>query len=216
MQTIAPVTREKPSIISDIRDKDHEGIVSLFKRARLSADRTVVPGYIESAIAENYFEKALQRYVKGAYGASVLRKASLNGQLLGFYMVGKADAYPELEGQAKGLRGELHWLYVEPVLKRRGIGTKLFQSAARALNELCYDNIIINAIDGRDDAQAFYKVMGMRTLVHRQEKNVRDGKVFDVPCILMGHENLSAYVQGLQPVLTRFGARNRTCALVAG
>lgn len=216
MQIISPITPDKPSIISDIRDHDRENILALFKRARLSADRTVVPGYIESAIAEGYFENALQRYSKGAYNPSLLRKVSMNGHLLGFYMVGKADAYPELEGQAKGFRGEIHWLYVEPVLKRRGIGTKLFHSAMRALNELSYESVVINTMDGRSDAQAFYKAMGMGVFAYRQEQNTRNGKIFNVPCVLMGHEDIPSYVQKLRPALTRFGACNKPCACAAG
>lgn len=170
----------------------------LFARARLAEDELLIPGYISHAIRENYFEKALAKYHAGAYGVARAFAATRGTCLVGFCMAGATDLYEELGSFTKEAPcGELHWLYVEPSLKRHGIGSLLFRQAVQTLQEMGYRRMVVNLLQKKPATRAFYEAMGLHLLAERIERNTRSGVTFTVPCYLMGSENLKGQAYGL-------------------
>lgn len=186
---------ETDIILSPLGPEDKKEIAPFFAVARMAEDNALIPGYIESAVKENYFEKALQRYFEGAFTPSTALQARLKngGALVGFVMVGQAD--PDYQDEIKpflseGVCGELHWLYVRPDLKRKGIGSLLFRRAVSELCSLGYDRLVVNMLEAKPATQKFYEAMGVNLLAPRLEFNKRNGTVYRVPCLLLGHEDL--------------------------
>lgn len=58
----------------------------------------------------------------------------------------------------------MHGLYVDPAMQHRGIGTRLFRCAERAVIEAHQDGLWVKA---QKDAEAFYQACGMHKLPAR-------------------------------------------------
>ena len=68
---------------------------------------------------------------------------------------------------------EIHALYVEPSLKRRGIGSKLFKYATDYFVSVSKTNMIIWCLKGNEPSIKFYEKMGGK-IVETRKANVHD------------------------------------------
>jgi ribosomal protein S18 acetylase RimI-like enzyme len=82
--------------------------------------------------------------------------AEQNGRLVGIGAAG-APSLAIFEG-----RGEIRSLYVDPAVKRQGIGRRLMRELARHLAALNYPGAALGVVVGNDPAMAFYQLMGGR------------------------------------------------------
>ena len=102
------------------------------------------------------------------------REASLNGdpsrrsqllvalqgeRVLGFAHVGPYRVQP-FDAAESGADGELRALYLDPALRRRGIGRLLWSAAARQLRAMNFAALRLWVIDGNRAAEGFYRAMG--------------------------------------------------------
>lgn len=173
--------------LTPVTYRDQPALAELFAKARLAEDEALIPGYITQAMAEGYFDKAITKFLAGHYEPSCMMKAQEGCQLVGFFMVGRADDYPEIRTNLPAaICGELHWLYPDPTKKRQGIGRQLFARAATELCRLGYNGMVINALRDKPGTQAFYAAMGAHVMAERIEYNTRNGITFVVPCRLLG------------------------------
>ena len=86
-----------------------------------------------------------------------------------------------LEGTAAGFsafaEGELAWLYVDPDLSRRGIGTRLVQDALEHLGR----PVTVEVLAGNDPARLLYERCGFR-LVETVSGRMPGNEAFPVTC----------------------------------
>ncbi|MDK4737773.1 GNAT family N-acetyltransferase [Rhizobium sp. CNPSo 3464] len=82
--------------------------------------------------------------------------AEQGDRLVGIGSVG-APSQPVFEG-----RGEIRSLYVDPSLKRQGLGRRLMRELACHLADLHYPGAALGVVVGNDPAIAFYRSLGGR------------------------------------------------------
>ena len=82
--------------------------------------------------------------------------AESDGKILGIGTAG-APTVPEL-----GTHGEVLHLYVDPAFGRRGIGRRLMQRLASALQAQGYQSMALGVVDGNRPAIDFYVKLGGR------------------------------------------------------
>lgn len=68
----------------------------------------------------------------------------------------------------KKYNAEIHVLYVEPNLKRQGIGSKLFNFAKETLINQGRKNLIIWCLKGNEQGFSFYQKMGGKYIADRK------------------------------------------------
>lgn len=184
-----------------VRPDEAGALADLFGRARLAADQKLLPGYIEAALAEGYFYKAVTRFLDVGYGADALMLVARapDQKILGFCMVGPADPYTEALGDfaQRAPTCELNWLYRDPDAETRGVASRLFQLAAEESVKRGYQQIVVNLLQGKPGLEAYYQRAGLRPLARIVEHNTRNGQVFEVPCWLYGAEDLQNCCEAL-------------------
>ncbi|MBB5573610.1 MULTISPECIES: GNAT family N-acetyltransferase [Rhizobium] len=82
--------------------------------------------------------------------------AEQGDRLVGIGAVG-APSYVFFEG-----RGEIRSLYIDPSLKRQGLGRRLMRELARHLADLHYPGAALGVVAGNEPAIAFYWSLGGR------------------------------------------------------
>ena len=86
-----------------------------------------------------------------------------------------------LEGTAAGFsafaEGELAWLYVDPALSRRGVGTRLVQDALEHLKR----PVTVEVLAGNDPARLLYERCGFR-LIETVSGRMPGNESFSVTC----------------------------------
>lgn len=82
--------------------------------------------------------------------------AEQNGRLVGIGAAG-APSWALFDG-----RGEIRSLYVDPAIKRQGIGRRLMRELALHLATLNYPGAALGVVVGNDPAIAFYQWLGGR------------------------------------------------------
>jgi ribosomal protein S18 acetylase RimI-like enzyme len=82
--------------------------------------------------------------------------AEQNGRLVGIGAAG-APSLALFEG-----RGEIRSLYVDPAIKRQGVGRRLMRELALHLAALNYPGAALGVVVGNDPAIAFYQLLGGR------------------------------------------------------
>ena len=82
--------------------------------------------------------------------------AEQGDRLVGIGSVG-APSHAVFEG-----RGEIRSLYVDPSLKRQGLGRRLMRELARHLADLHYPGAALSVVAGNEPAIAFYRSLGGR------------------------------------------------------
>ncbi|MEZ2219306.1 N-acetyltransferase family protein [Rhizobium sp. RCC_161_2] len=80
--------------------------------------------------------------------------AEQNGRLVGIGAAG-APSLALFEG-----RGEIRSLYVDPAIKRQGVGRRLMRELALHLAALNYPGAALGVVVGNDPAIAFYQLLG--------------------------------------------------------
>lgn len=86
-----------------------------------------------------------------------------NGKILGIIRFGKPDDNTDNKHNS-----EIHVLYVEPDLKRKGIGTKLFKYAKKYFINQEKQKLIIWCLKGNELAIRFYEKMGGQIVSERK------------------------------------------------
>jgi ribosomal protein S18 acetylase RimI-like enzyme len=84
--------------------------------------------------------------------------AEQGNRLVGIGVVG-APSQAAFEG-----RGEIRYLYVDPGIKRQGLGRRLMRELAHHLAGLHYSGAALGVVVGNDPAIAFYRSLGGRMM----------------------------------------------------
>ena len=117
-----------------------------------------------------------------------LRLAGLNEAFLPLAVAAEAEGLfdytvrvAQLEGTTAGFsaftEGELAWLYVDPALSRRGVGTRLVQDALERLER----PVTIEVLAGNEPARRLYERCGFR-LVETVSGRMPGNESFSVTC----------------------------------
>lgn len=85
-----------------------------------------------------------------------------NNKILGIIRFGKPD------DASSNYNAEIHVLYVEPMLKRNGIGTKLFEFATNHFIKSETTNMILWCLKGNTPSIKFYEKMGGKIVSSRK------------------------------------------------
>lgn len=73
-----------------------------------------------------------------------------------------------LDKENRRYNAEIHVLYVEPTLKRKGIGSRLFNFAKEYFIRYGKNNLIIWCLKGNEQGMNFYKKMGGKIVLTRK------------------------------------------------
>ena len=124
-------------------------------------------------IDDNYLNNLNIENVKNRWEEEIEKNSNVliyreNGEILGVIKYGKAELEKE--------NGEIYVLYVKPEEKRKGIGTKLVNTAKQELLKSNYKNIIVWCLDGNLIGENFYLKSGGK----KQEKRVYNVNGIDV------------------------------------
>lgn len=84
--------------------------------------------------------------------------AEQGSQLVGIGAIG-APSEPAFEG-----RGEIRSLYVDPLVKRQGLGRRIMRELAGQLAAMGYSGAALGVVVGNDLAIAFYSSLGGRMI----------------------------------------------------
>lgn len=84
-----------------------------------------------------------------------------------------------LDKENRKYNSEIYVLYVEPTLKRKGIGSKLFDFAKEYFIRHGKDNLIIWCLKGNEQGMNFYKKMGGK-IISKRESLVNNIEVEEV------------------------------------
>ena len=122
-------------VIRDYRKEDWPRLQAIHDAARRDELRL-------AELEEAFLPLAVAAELEGLFDYTV-RVACLEGTAAGF------SAFAE---------GELAWLYVDPALSRRGIGTRLVQDALEHLGR----PVTVEVLAGNDPARLLYERCGFR------------------------------------------------------
>lgn len=141
----------RPALADDVAD-----IARLHRAIWCETYRDLAPDEVYRALDEDY------RRVRWADMLSRPRKdqrvllAVQGGRLVG---IGAIAAPSE---PAFGERCEVKSLYIDPSVKRQGLGRRLMRELAREVGSLGYSAVGLGAVVGNEPAIAFYRALGGR------------------------------------------------------
>ena len=145
---------------------------------------------MDTFVIRNYCEEDWPRLlaIHDAARLDELRLAGLEEAFLPLAVAAEAEGLFDymvrvacLEGTAAGFsafgEGELAWLYVDPALSRRGVGTRLVQDALEHLGR----PVAIEVLAGNEPARRLYERCGFR-LAETVSGRMPGNETFPVTC----------------------------------
>jgi len=112
----------------------------------LIADESVVTAIVAQSYAPDPLRECIQRCASAQDGCFLVAEHA--GRVVGF-----------LQYDCEGAEPELHRIYIEPALKRRGIGSALVQELHRRLPPSA--SYVLMVVAANDGAVSFYKHHGL-------------------------------------------------------
>ena len=139
-------------VIRKMEYKDIESVANIKVSSwRLSYKGIIDDEYLDNMDINLYIEKRKEDYNKSLYYV-----ADLDGKVVGFCRYD--DRLRQFNKQNIG--GEIYALYVEPTMKRMGIGKALVNKVEEEFREKGIKTYIIWCLKDNEPSKAFYKKMG--------------------------------------------------------
>ncbi len=139
-------------IIRKMEYKDIESVANIKVSSwRISYKGIIDDSYLDSMDINSYIEKRKEDYNKSLYLV-----AELNGKVVGFCRYD--DRLRQVD--KKNIGGEIYALYVDPNMKRMGIGRALVKKVEEEFKEKGITSFIIWCLKDNKPSKVFYRKMG--------------------------------------------------------
>lgn len=160
-----------PPVIEAATGDDVEAILTHW--VRLAHDQRT---YGSDILAEE--NRQLMREVLSAHRFDGrLLVARVDGDLAGFASFSVEDGSMALEST----RGLLSNLYVRPLYRNRGIGTKLLDAVERELDDRGVDDVLLEVMAGNEAARRFYREAGYDQFRVTMKRSLSESRKNDTP-----------------------------------
>ena len=124
-------------------------------------------------IADDYLDNMKLELIEQNWNRSIISQNEKdkifvyeeNNKIIGIIRFGSPQ-----DKNNKRYNAEIHVLYVEPTLKRKGIGSKLFKFAKEDFINNGNKHLIIWCLKGNEQGINFYKKMGGKIVTNRKER----------------------------------------------
>jgi ribosomal protein S18 acetylase RimI-like enzyme len=133
---------------------DADAIAHFHVRVWRQTYRELAPAEIYAALDENRRRNTWHETLSANNPDQIVLLAELEGMLVAIGAAGAPSA--EIFGDL----GEIKNLYVDPDLKRQGIGRLLLSKLASHLRERGFPGVGLGVVDGNVPAMAFYEALG--------------------------------------------------------
>lgn len=143
-------------VIREATLEDAAAIAALHVTAWQRAYGALAPVEVQAVVDEGFRLARWREKLSRPIADQLVLVAEQGGALVGF---GAAGAPSEA---IFGGRGEIKFLYIDPTLKRRGIGRRLLSALALHLRQHGYRGAALGVVEGNDEALAFYEALGGR------------------------------------------------------
>jgi ribosomal protein S18 acetylase RimI-like enzyme len=145
-------------IIREAAFADAAAIAALHVVAWRQAYGALAPAGVEAIVDEAYRLKRWSEKLSVPIADQLVLVAEQGDVLVGF---GAAGAPSE---KVFAGRGEIKFLYIDPDLKRRGIGRRLLSALALHLRQSGYTGAALGVVESNEEALAFYQALGGRVV----------------------------------------------------
>lgn len=161
-------------MIRKAKIEDSNSIANLILRGWQTAYKGLIDQEFLDDMQEDEMSKGWKRNIFSQNESNNIYVYEEENKILGVIRFGKPDDENDELHNA-----EIHVLYVEPELKRNGIGSKLFNYAKNYFIEHNRKKLIIWCLKGNDPSIEFYKKMGGKIISERNSKvhNIELGEV---------------------------------------
>ncbi|SCB07606.1 GNAT family N-acetyltransferase [Rhizobium hainanense] len=139
----------RSALVDDVAD-----IARLHRAIWCDAYRDLAPADVYQALDEEYRRMRWADMLANPRRDQRVLLAVLDDRLVGIGAIA-ASFEPAFEG-----RGEIKSLYVDPAIKRQGIGRRLMRDMAREFVSMGYSAIGLGVVVGNEPAIAFYRALG--------------------------------------------------------
>ena len=153
-------------VIRKMEYKDIESVANIKVSSwRLSYKGIIDDEYLDNMDINSYIEKRREDYNKSLYYV-----AELDGKVVGFSRYD--DRLRQVNG--KNIGGEIYALYVDPNMKRMGIGRALVNKIEEEFKEKGITSFIIWCLKDNEPSKIFYRKIGG---VEFSEKEIEIGGI---------------------------------------
>lgn len=149
-------------MIRKARIEDSKNVANLVKRGWQTAYKGLIDQEFLDSMNENEMTKKWTSNIFSQNKDDNIYVYEENNKILGIIRFGKANDEEKIND------AEIYVLYVEPKLKRNGIGSKLFNYAENYFIENNFKKLIIWCLKGNEPSIKFYKKMGGKIFAERK------------------------------------------------
>ena len=153
-------------MIRKAKIEDSNSIASLILRGWQTAYKGLIKQEFLDSMKEDEMNKGWKKSIFSQNENNNVYVYEKENKILGIIRFGKVDDENDISHNA-----EIHVLYVEPELKRNGIGSKLFNYAKNYFIEHNRKNLIIWCLKGNNPSIEFYKKMGGKSVSEKKVKS---------------------------------------------
>lgn len=152
-------------MIRKAKIEDSNNIAKLIIKGWQTAYKGLInQGFLDS-MKEDEMSKGWKKSIFSQNESNNIYVYEKENKILGVIRFGKVADQNDINHNA-----EIHVLYVEPKLKRNGIGSKLFDYAKNYFIEHNMKKLIIWCLKGNEPSIEFYKKMGGKIVSEREAK----------------------------------------------
>ena len=152
-------------MIRKAKIEDSNNIASLILRGWQTAYKGLIKQEFLDSMKKDEMNKGWKKSIFSQNENNNVYVYEKENKILGIIRFGKVDDENDISHNA-----EIHVLYVEPELKRNGIGSKLFNYAKNYFIEHNRKNLIIWCLKGNNPSIEFYKKMGGKSVSEKKSK----------------------------------------------
>lgn len=143
----------KPALAEDVAD-----IARLHRAVWCDTYRDLAPAEVYRVLDEDFRRVRWADILANPHGDQRVLLAKQGDRLVG---IGATAAPSE---PAFGARGEIKSLYVDPSVKRQGLGRRLMRAMMEQLASMGYSGAALGVVAGNEPAIAFYRALGGRLI----------------------------------------------------
>ena len=152
-------------MIRKAKIEDSNNIAKLIIRGWQTAYKGLINQEFLDSMKEDEMSKGWKKSIFSQNESNNIYVYEKENKILGVIRFGKVADQNDINHNA-----EIHVLYVEPKLKRNGIGSKLFDYAKNYFIEHNMKKLIIWCLKGNEPSIEFYKKMGGEIISEREAK----------------------------------------------
>lgn len=145
--------RIRPAVIDDAAD-----IATLHRAVWCHTYRDLAPIDVYGLLDEDFRLRRWSEMLANPRKHQCVLLAEQDNRLVGIGAIGGAS-----EAAFEG-RGEIRSLYIDPSVKRQGLGRRLMRELATQLAAMGYSGAALGVVVGNDPAVAFYQSLGGRII----------------------------------------------------